>query len=111
MILMLGLTLETLALGLATAPSLARAGMAARRVLMVVLGLGAAIIVGALAGSAIPLGSTAVLSLVLGFGISALLYLVVEELMSEAHEVEETSAATAMFFVGFLVPLILAHAG
>jgi ZIP family zinc transporter len=110
MILLLGLTLETISLGLVTAPSLARSGMAPHRILGIVIALGAAILIGALAGSVLPTGSTAVLSLVLGFGISALLYLVVEELLSEAHEVEDTGLATAMFFLGFLVPLILGHA-
>lgn len=108
-ILMLGLTLETLSLGLATAPSLARSGLSVRRIVWIHVGFGAAIVLGALTGGAIPTDSANVISLVLGFGISALLYLVFEELMSEAHEVEDKAATTAMFFLGFLVPLVLGH--
>jgi ZIP family zinc transporter len=36
------------------------------------------------------------------FGLVALLYLVTEELLTEAHEKPETAWGTAMFFVGFL---------
>ena len=109
LILLLGLTLETLSLGLATAPSLAKSGLRSGRVLCILVALGAAILAGALTGSALPLDSAVVLSLILGFGVSALLYLVVEELMTEAHEVEDRMPTTAMFFLGFLIPLILGH--
>ncbi len=109
LILLLGLTLETLSLGLATAPSLARSGMRTSRVLWVQVALGTVILAGALTGSALPTGSAVVLSLILGFGVSALLYLVVEELMTEAHEVEDTAPITMMFFLGFLIPLVLGH--
>lgn len=47
------------------------------------------------------------LAAVLAFGAAALLYLVTEELLVEAHEATETSVLTAMFFVGFLVIFIL----
>lgn len=39
---------------------------------------------------------------VLTFGLVALLFLVTEELLVEAHEVEERSWVTALFFAGFL---------
>ncbi len=41
------------------------------------------------------------------FGVAALLYLVTEELLVEAHEVPETAATTSMFFVGFLLLLVI----
>lgn len=41
------------------------------------------------------------------FGLVALLYLVTEELLVEAHEAGDTPWATALFFVGFLALLIL----
>ncbi|HQU69627.1 MAG TPA: transporter [Albidovulum sp.] len=44
---------------------------------------------------------------VLTFGLVALLFLVTEELLVEAHEVEEKSWVTALFFVGFLGLLLL----
>ena len=43
----------------------------------------------------------------LAFGAAALLYLVTEELLVEAHEVPDTPLLTAMFFVGFLALFIL----
>ncbi len=48
---------------------------------------------------------------ILGFGVAALLYLVTEELLAEAHEVEDTPFVTAMFFLGFLLPLLLKSLG
>ena len=48
-----------------------------------------------------------VLNAVLAFGIAALLYLVIEELLVEAHETPETNVVTSIFFVGFLAVLLL----
>ena len=45
---------------------------------------------------------------VLAFGVAALLYLVTEELLVEAHEVPETVLVTSIFFVGFLLLLVIA---
>ncbi len=44
---------------------------------------------------------------VLSFGAAALLYLVTEELLVEAHETPETPLTTAMFFVGFVLLLLV----
>ena len=41
------------------------------------------------------------------FGLIALLYLVTEELLVEAHETPDRPWVTAMFFVGFLALLLL----
>lgn len=51
--------------------------------------------------------SGAALSAALAFGAAALLYLVTEELLVEAHEVLETPLTTALFFAGFLALLII----
>ena len=45
---------------------------------------------------------------ILSFGAAALLYLVTEELLVEAHEQGETTVGSAMFFVGFVFSLLLA---
>lgn len=37
------------------------------------------------------------------FGLVALLYLVMEELLVKAHEIPDTPFSTAIFFVGFLM--------
>jgi ZIP family zinc transporter len=44
---------------------------------------------------------------VLGFATAALLYLVTEELLVEAHETTETPLLTAAFFIGFIAFLTL----
>ena len=44
------------------------------------------------------------------FGLVALLYLVTEELLVEAHEKPETPLATAVFFVGFFLLIVLDEA-
>jgi zinc transporter, ZIP family len=47
------------------------------------------------------------LKMVLSFGLVALLFLVTEELLTEAHEEKETPFQTVCFFAGFLLFLIL----
>jgi len=44
---------------------------------------------------------------ILAFGVSALLFLVTEELLVEAHETIDTSLSTSAFFLGFLLILLL----
>lgn len=44
---------------------------------------------------------------VLAFGAAALLFLVTEELLTEAHAVRETPLSTTMFFAGFLALFML----
>ncbi|HMT14344.1 MAG TPA: hypothetical protein PKE19_06295, partial [Aestuariivirga sp.] len=43
----------------------------------------------------------------LSFGLMALLYLVTEELLVEAHEKPDSPLISALFFVGFLGLLLL----
>ena len=43
----------------------------------------------------------------LAFGLMALLYLVTEELLVEAHEKPDSPAISALFFVGFLGLLLV----
>lgn len=43
----------------------------------------------------------------LSFGAAALLYLVTEELLTEAHEVKDTPIITSSFFLGFLMIFLL----
>lgn len=47
------------------------------------------------------------MEVVLPFGLSALLFLVTEELLVEAHKEEESLWLTSAFFGGFLLFLIL----
>lgn len=103
-----GLTLELLSLGLAVAFELANTGMSRTRVLGVVSSVSALILFGALVGGAILAhASDIVLETMLSFGLVALLFLVTEELLTEAHEHPETPITTSAFFVGFLIFLIM----
>ena len=47
----------------------------------------------------------------LSFGVAALLFLVTEELLLEAHERRDTVLVTSMFFAGFLALMLLSLAG
>jgi len=49
-----------------------------------------------------------VLTYILAFGLSALMYLITEELLVEAHEQKDTPINTAIFFVGFFIFLLIA---
>ena len=107
-LLAVALTLELLFLGLSVAAALTANGVARAETMAVILALGLLVFVGAVVGS-IPLGglSGGALVAVLAFGAAALLYLVTEELLLEAHEQEDTLWVTALFFVGFLALYIL----
>nr|WP_242448804.1 hypothetical protein [Burkholderia metallica] len=68
------------------------------------VGLAALLSLAAVAGNAAFAGLPApIYAALLGLGTVALLYLVTEELLVEAHEVPETPFATAAFFIGFIV--------
>lgn len=106
LLLTMALTLEVLFLGLSGAAALKSSGATRNRILLITLGFSLTLIVSAWAGLTLLAGaSDMLLDAFLAFGLAALLYLVTEELLVEAHEVPETSALTAMFFVGFILLL------
>lgn len=107
-ILLLGLTLETVSLGLSSAPSLVRSGLAASRVLLWTAAGGIVVLLGTATGYGVVGLSGIFLAAILGFGVAALLYLVTEELLAEAHEEPDTPFVTSTFFAGFLLPLVMA---
>lgn len=104
----IALTIEVLFLGLSAAVALAQAGASRAKIIGITAGLGLLLAVGAVVGTAL-LGNLAgaAKEFVLSFGAAALLYLVTEELLVEAHEEPETPTLTAMFFVGFVVLLVI----
>jgi ZIP family zinc transporter len=108
MVLLIGLTIETLSLGLSSTPVLIQRGASKAKAIALMGGLGIMIVLGAGAGFATAGASAPVLAAILGFGVAALLYLVTEELLVEAHQTDDTPLVTATFFLGFLIPLILA---
>ena len=107
-LLAIGFALEMLSLGLATCATCRRRGWTVVRTLTSVVGIGACFVVGAAIAAGLLGGlSGPWLAGAISFGLAALLYLVTEELLVEAHEVKETHPATAMFFVGFLTLIII----
>jgi ZIP family zinc transporter len=104
LLLTIGLVLEVLFLGVSCATSLVADGATRGRVLRAVGSLAALLLGGASAGAlAVAALPAPLLDGMLAFGVAALLYLVTEELLVEAHEVGDTPMQTAMFFLGFIV--------
>ncbi|GAA5514994.1 hypothetical protein Dcar01_03758 [Deinococcus carri] len=107
-LLVVALTLELLFLGVSVASSLGQVGTPPGRTILTVTGLSLLVILGALLGSTLLQGlSGLALEIVLSFGAAALLFLVTEELLTEAHEVKETPLITAAFFAGFVALYLL----
>lgn len=106
MLLAVALTLEVLFLGLALAVAL-RERLPAARAVAATGAIGLLLPVGALLGGPVAALPQFWLDTAFAFGLVALLYLVTEELLVEAHEQPDTPAATAAFFTGFLALLLL----
>lgn len=104
LLLTVGLVLEMLFLGVSCGTSLRNAGRAALRIAGIAAALGVAVLSGASVGAAALIYVSPIyIDALLAFGVAALLYLVTEELLVEAHEAPETPAQTAMFFLGFIL--------
>lgn len=93
-LLVVALTLELPFLGVSVAASLMQSKVGRALTLLTVAGLSAVVVLGAF-------------EIVLSFGAAALMYLVVEELLTEAQEVNETPLITASFFAGFVALYLL----
>jgi ZIP family zinc transporter len=100
MILALGLSVELLFLGLA----LASGALSGWRIVAISGALGMTVPLFSAFGNLMLAGAPhAVIGGVLAFGTAALLCLVTEELLIEAHEVQEKPVSTLVLFGGFLV--------
>lgn len=98
-ILALGLSIELLFLGLA----LTSETVTGWRIIAISGALGGTVLICAVVGNLLLAGcSHAVMGGVLAFAAAALLYLVTEELLMEAHAVEEKPVSTLVLFGGFL---------
>lgn len=107
LLLTVALTAELLFLGLAAAVAFRASGGSPKRVLFLTAGFALLVPLGSTAGSIIAGAvSPETMELLLALGLVALLYLVTEELLVEAHEQPETPFTTAAFFVGFLLLLL-----
>ena len=101
------LTVELAFLGLAIAVALQAAQCSRRTVVATTFGISLLVAVGGIIGATtLKHLHGAALTGTLAFGTVALLYLVTEELLAEAHERPDTPLLTAMFFVGFVMMLL-----
>ena len=107
LLLTVALTIEVLFLGLTVANELGEGGTSKGRVVGVTAALAVLLPLGALLGGPVAALPAAIRGAFLAFGLVALLYLVTEELLVEAHETEDRPWVTAMFFAGFLLLLLL----
>ena len=110
-LLTFALTVELLSLGLAVCSTLGKAGAPRAKAIITTSLLALLIVAGAAVGATLLSAvSERMLEVVLSFGLAALLFLVTEELLVEAHEKPETPLTTATFFAGFLLFLVLGMA-
>lgn len=107
-LLSIALSIELLSLGMALVVMTKAAGTT-KAMTTLILGSFALVFFVAAVSGALLLHNLpdASMEIVLSFGLSALLFLVTEELLTEAHEEKETVWHTASFFGGFLLFLIL----
>jgi ZIP family zinc transporter len=107
-LLTLALTLEVLFLGLSATLAMSQAGVRRLWAVATSVGLAMLLLLGGVIGLEIfsRLPDTLFTGFV-AFATVALLYLVTEELLVEAHEVPETPLVVALFFVGFLAFLLI----
>lgn len=106
LVLLMALVVEIMFLGLSVGTAF-REGTSR----LIVIGTTAAVSLllplGALAGAPIAALPPPVMAGFFAFALIALLYLVTEELLVEAHERPDNPLITAMFFVGFLLLVVL----
>lgn len=107
-LLTVALSGEVLFLGVSAAVALSKTGAGRGRIPGILAGLAAALLVGAAVGGGLLAGIRGfALDVILTFGAAALLYLVTEELLVEAHEEPDSPTLSAMFFIGFTALLIV----
>ncbi len=107
LLLTFALTLEVLFLGLTVATELGETIGSRLKVVGVTTALVLLLPIGALLSTPVATLPGPVLTGFFAFGLIALLYLVTEELLVEAHKVPDRPWVTGMFFLGFLILLVL----
>lgn len=106
-LLTVALTTEVLFLGLSLTGELSETIRQPAKVLAIIAGLAALLPIGAAVGIPVSHLSNFWIAAFFSFGLIALLYLVTEELLVEAHSAPEKPWVTSLFFVGFLLILLL----
>ncbi|CAK0750366.1 Transporter [Azospirillaceae bacterium] len=107
-LLTFALSMEVLFLGLALTSSLST-HMSSLGIVLLSVALGVLLPIGATIGNFIGGAPQGVIVAVYTFSLIALLYLVTEELLVEAHELYDTPEITALFFIGFLGVVLVEH--
>lgn len=106
--LTIALGLEMFSLGLALSISLTQSSISRINSMLVIAALATTVVASAVASHFVihylPESS---IPFLLAFGLAALLYLVTEELLHEAHQLPDNAYITATFFIGFLIFLVL----
>lgn len=101
-LLTIALTLEVLFLGLTLVTDLGETVRSKSRIMATAAAIALMLPLGAAAATPVALLSPVIIAGFLSFGLMALLYLVTEELLVEAHEKPDTPLISSMFFIGFL---------
>ena len=111
-IITIALAIELLFLALSVASSLVKQGKSRSRIILITVILSLLVLAGAVLGGSLLEGiHGSALEGIIAFAVAALLYLVTEELLVEAHKGGgDSSFSTTMFFVGFLIVLLLESA-
>lgn len=107
LLLAIALTLEVLFLGVTVATELGESTQSRAKIVGITAALVLLLPIGALLAAPVAALPGPVLTAFFAFGLIALLYLVTEELLVEAHETPDRPWVTAMFFTGFLALLVL----
>lgn len=107
LLLTIALSIEALFLGLTVANELTETITSRWKIVVITAVLVLLLPLGALFATPISTLSAPVLAGFFAFGLIALLYLVTEELLIEAHETPDRPWVAAMFFAGFLLLLVL----
>lgn len=108
LLLTIALSIELLFLALTVAVELGGSGLPKLAVAAITIGLSLLLPAGAILGLEVPSGLPGpVVTGLYAFGLVALLYLVTEELLTEAHKKADTPVSTALFFVGFFLIITL----
>ena len=100
------LTLEVLFLGLTVTNRLGGAAKSKVSVVVTTVAIALALPLGTLAANPVAKFPPMVIAGFFSFGLMALLYLVTEELLVEAHEKPDSAIISSMFFIGFLALLL-----
>ena len=105
--LAIALSTEFISIGLTTSSELRNKKITGKKTMGIITALVLLFYISAVVSSFLfrSLGDKAI-EIVLSFGLSALLYLVTEELLKEAHQSEESIWHTSAFFIGFFLFVI-----